>query len=100
LNGAKLSPYAKLLRTWKGFESNGGISDHVIRSLPRDYNIFRRMHPGDQYPEAHEHAMNLLHEEMAELEKEGTKIKPGSAAYHELRKRIVPPYDASKFPNK
>jgi len=100
LNGATLSPYAKLLRTWKGFASNGGVTDHVIRSLPRDYAIFRRMHPGDQYPEAHEHAMSLLHEKMAELEKEGTKIKPGSTAYNELRKRIVPPYDASKFPNK
>ncbi len=100
VNGTKLSPYAKLLRTWKGFASNGGVTDHVIRSLPRDYAIFRRMNPGDQYPEAHEHAMSLLNEKIEKLAREGTKIKAGSAEYAELRKKTVPPYDASKFPNK
>jgi DNA (cytosine-5)-methyltransferase 1 len=100
LNGAKLSQYARLLRNWEGFASNGGVTDHVIRSLPRDYDIFRLMNPGDQYPEAHQHAINLLHERITELEKEGVTIKPGSAAYNDLRKRIVPPYDATKFPNK
>jgi DNA (cytosine-5)-methyltransferase 1 len=99
-NGTLLSPYAKLLRTWKGFESNGGIADHVIRSLPRDYAIFRRMNPGDQYPEAHAHAMNLLQEKIDLLAKEGTNIRPGSTAYEDLRKKMVPPYDAGKFPNK
>ena len=99
-NGTRLSSYANLLRTWKGFESNGGIADHVIRSLPRDYAIFRRMNPGDQYPEAHAHAMRLLQERIDELAKKGTNIRLGSTAYDDLRKKIVPPYDAGKFPNK
>jgi DNA (cytosine-5)-methyltransferase 1 len=46
------SRYAILMRQWPGFESGGGVIDHVIRYLPRDYAIFRRMAPGDEYPKA------------------------------------------------
>src|SRR5205823_2542471 len=34
------SPYAQLMRTWPGHESHGGIRDHVIRYLPRDWKLF------------------------------------------------------------
>jgi DNA (cytosine-5)-methyltransferase 1 len=92
------SNYAQLLRTWKGFESNGGIYDHTIRSLSdRDFEIFRRMKPGDQYPEAHRIAMQILEEE---LEKESPRPGEASIRYRELLSRKVPPYDAGKFPNK
>ena len=40
--------YADLMRTWPGHESSGGLTDHVIRYLPRDYPLFARMDPGDQ----------------------------------------------------
>ena len=100
LNGTKLSPYAELLRTWKGFESNGGGNGSRYTQLTRDYAIFRRMNPGDQYPEAHEHAVRMLQEKIDKLARQGTKIKYGSAEYDDLRKKIVPPYDAGKFPNK
>lgn len=93
------SPYANLMRNWPGFENKEGISDHVIRYLPRDYDIFRRMNPGDQYPQAYQHAMNLLTEEIKRLASNGTPVKD-DAVYLELKKRIVPPYDANKFPNK
>lgn len=96
----KPNEYARLMRNWPGFESNGGIKDHVIRSLPRDYDIFQRMNPGDQYPEAHKHAMALLQEKIKQLAKAGRHIRPETAAYEELKKQIVPPYDAAKFPNK
>lgn len=92
--------YARLMRNWPGFESNDGIMDHVIRSLPRDYDIFRRMNPGDQYPEAHLHAMTLLQEKITQMGSKGRHISPGTAEYEELKKKIVPPYDATKFPNK
>jgi DNA (cytosine-5)-methyltransferase 1 len=96
----KISPYMKLMREWPGFEANGSVTDHVIRSLPRDYAIFRRMNPGDQYPEAHRHAMDIFNEEVAGRRRAGEQINPGTRAYTDLLAQIVPPYDAGKFPNK
>ncbi|HCI82397.1 MAG TPA: DNA cytosine methyltransferase [Ktedonobacter sp.] len=95
-----LSPYAQLLRNWPGFENHEGISDHVIRSLPRDYSIFRRMNAGDQYPEAYEHAITLFHEKIEHLAHQGVIVLPDSPEYHRLKREMVPPYDATKFPNK
>lgn len=91
------SPFALLMRTWPGFESERGVLDHVIRSLPRDYNIFRVMLPGDQYPQAYQHACRLFDEAIA---RGNRRLRPGQAAYEELRRAIVPPYDPGKFPNK
>jgi DNA (cytosine-5)-methyltransferase 1 len=97
----KLSAYGHLMRTWAGFEApESGLSDHVIRYLPRDYELFARMHPGDQYPQAWQHAMSMLEERIAYLQKQGKPVLDGSAEYERLRGEIVPPYDASKFPNK
>ncbi len=90
-----LSVFAGQMREWPGFESNGSILDHVIRYLPRDYDIFRRMNPGDQYPQAYEHAMELFREK---IRMENVAI--GSADYRHLKAKTVPPYDAGKFPNK
>ncbi|MFO1465383.1 MAG: DNA cytosine methyltransferase [Steroidobacteraceae bacterium] len=95
-----LSPFAHEMRTWPGFEGNGGVMDHVTRSLPRDYRIFRRMKPGDQYPEAHRHALALLNARLARLRRSGQRIAEGSCRYLELQRSIVPPYDPGKFPNK
>jgi DNA (cytosine-5)-methyltransferase 1 len=95
-----LSGYAKLMRNWPCFESSVGINDHVIRSLPRDYAIFRKMHPGDQYPEAYEHANELFHRELERQRKGGRPLAPNSEEYEALKATIVPPYDPGKFPNK
>jgi DNA (cytosine-5)-methyltransferase 1 len=97
---ARLSDYAKAMRNWPGFENHVGIRDHVIRYLPRDYQIFHVMEPGDQYPQAHRHALNLFQQRLAELEMAGQKPRPGSAEYEAVKKSIVPPYDHTKFPNK
>ena len=91
--------YPHLMRNWPGFESQEGISDHVIRSLPRDYALFRRMNPGDQYPQAHEHARQMLKEELTRRYKK-QQPAPGSPEYQLLHDEIVPPYDPTKFPNK
>ena len=96
----KVSGYAELMRSWPGFEANGVLRDHVIRYLPRDYPLFARLNPGDQYPEAYRHALDMLDERIATLRKQGTVITPGSKAWERLKSSIVPPYDASKFPNK
>src|SRR5690606_29305402 len=92
--------YAKLMRSWPGFENDRGVYDHVIRYLPRDYAIFRRMNPGDQYPEAYRHALALFEEKLRRLESEGRRPKPGSPEYERLLAETVPPYDPDKFPNK
>jgi DNA (cytosine-5)-methyltransferase 1 len=97
----RLNPYAKLMRSWPGFESDAGVKDHVIRYLPRDYAIFQRMNPGDQYPEAHKHAVALFEERITALRRmSGKALGPRSKEFQELWDATVPPYDATKFPNK
>jgi len=96
----EISEYARSMRSWPGFESCGGIYDHVIRYLPRDFPIFRRMNPGDQYPEAYYHALAMFDEVLTELAAEGKAPTPDSVKYQELKRSIVPPYDPGKFPNK
>lgn len=95
--------YAHLMRNWPDFESHDGIKDHVdaIRNLPRDYPIFERMQPGDQYPAAHEIAKELLEERLDEVMwKEGVYITDQSPYYSKYEEEVVPPYDPTKFTNK
>ncbi|MFD4122123.1 DNA cytosine methyltransferase [Alcaligenes faecalis] len=97
----KTSAYADLMRNWPGHEApKEGLTDHVIRYLPRDYALFARMNPGDQYPQAHAHAVEMFEEQLAAARARGEKLTEGSAKYKALWASIVPPYDASKFPNK
>ena len=99
---AKPGSYSALMRKWPGFEASPeGVADHVIRSLPRDYAIFERMKPGDQYPEAHAIARAMLRVRLEQEERStGRRIAPGSTRYRQLEEEIVPPYDVTKFPNK
>jgi DNA (cytosine-5)-methyltransferase 1 len=97
----KTNGYAALMRSWPSHSApKEGITDHVIRYLPRDYELFARMNPGDQYPEAYGHAVAMFHERIAALRATGKELADGSAEYKTLWVSIVPPYDASKFPNK
>ena len=96
----KVSAYAQMMREWPGFEASAGLKDHVIRYLPRDYELFARLNPGDQYPQAHQHALAMLAERITVLRRQGKDIREGSVEYERLRDSIVPPYDAGKFPNK
>lgn len=95
-----ISEYAHDMRSWPGFEAPDALTDHVIRYLPRDYDLFARMNAGDQYPEAWKHAHDMLAERIVELRSQGIVVPEGSEAYQKLRSAIVPPYDAGKFPNK
>ncbi|MEJ5992230.1 DNA cytosine methyltransferase [Ramlibacter sp. PS3R-8] len=95
------SRYAELMKKWVGFEAPAeGLLDHVIRYLPRDYALFARLQPGDQYPEAHARAVKMFEQQLEKLRSTGESIREGTKKYEELRKSIVPPYDPSKFPNK
>jgi DNA (cytosine-5)-methyltransferase 1 len=91
----EVSAYAADLRTWPGFESHEGIKDHVIRSLPRDTDIFRQMVPGSEYPAAHALASQLF-----EREAQRRRISRGGAAYDQLHRKMVPPYRIDTFPNR
>ncbi len=95
-----ITPYAQMMRNWPGYESPIGISDHVIRLLPRDYAIFRRMEPGDQYPEAHRAALVLLEEKVTKISGREASEVAKSKIREELYAEFVPPYDVAKFPNK
>lgn len=95
-----LTPYAKMMREWPEFEGTSGLKDHVIRYLPRDYQLFARLNPGDQYPQAFQHALTMFEERLKKLKAEGKCPRKGSRAWEALRKSIVPPYDVTKFPNK
>ena len=95
-----VSEYARSMKSWSGVEAGDGVYDHVIRYIPRDYPLFARMKEGDQYPEAHKLALRMFDEKLSEHTKKGVSIEPGSVEHEELRGSIVPPYDASKFPNK
>jgi DNA (cytosine-5)-methyltransferase 1 len=93
--------YAKIMRNWPGFESDGYVCDHVTRCLPRDYKIFRAMKPGDQYPEAHAIACEMFRQELLSVERErGSSLSEKSSEYRDLLATYVPPYDPGKFPNK
>ncbi len=99
---SELPDYAVLMRTWPGYENRDGVSDHVIRYLPRDYDIFEQMKPGDQYPEAYQIAVRLFQKRLRAYNRKNpnSKIKPGSEEYEKLFQQVVPPYDPAKFPNK
>ncbi len=90
-----LSSYARIMRSWPGFEAGDGIYDHVLRYLPRDSRIFAAMSPGDEYPQAHRIAVRLFESRA----KRGGLVRH-SAAWRSLRKSMVPPYDPTKFPNR
>ena len=93
--------YGRLMRSWPGFESFGGVHDHVTRYLPRDYKLFERMQPGDQYPEAHKLAAMMFEEALTNLDKgEGRQLTPDSDEFHQLQANYIPPYDPGKFRNK
>jgi DNA (cytosine-5)-methyltransferase 1 len=95
------SDYANLMREWLGFPGSDTIHDHVIRYLPRDYELFARLQPGDQYPEAFKLAESMFEEALDQLEQEeGKRPRKNSNAWKLLRAQIVPPYDPGKFPNK
>lgn len=86
------------VREWPGFlPSLDGVTAHVIRHLPRDYAIFERMQPGDEYPRARVIAEELFREARKRI---SPRPAEGSAEWDELWQQYVPPYDPTKFPNK
>ncbi|RXG84482.1 DNA cytosine methyltransferase [Bradyrhizobium zhanjiangense] len=96
----RLPDFAHQMRNWQGFEGAQTVADHVIRYLPRDYPLFARLEPGDQYPEAIACAEKMFEEALAAMKAQGNTIRKNSPAWKMLRASIIPPYDPGKFPNK
>jgi len=97
----RLSEYGKRMRNWPGFSGDDTIVDHVIRYLPRDYELFSRLRPGDQYPQAYKMAERMFEEALeARQRQHGSVIRKNSMEWTMLKNSIVPPYDPGKFPNK
>jgi DNA (cytosine-5)-methyltransferase 1 len=97
---APLSWYATLMRYWPGFTPPTGVEDHAIRRTPRDYETFRRMRPGDRFPEALAIARAIRDEELARLQAAGAAPDPGTQEWEEFEARFVPPYDEHEFTDK
>jgi DNA (cytosine-5)-methyltransferase 1 len=94
--------FTQEMRMWPQFANDSdSVSGHVIRFTPRDYEIFRRMPPGAQYPEALAIAEQIFEERLRELESvRGKKMRLNSEEWNALRKATVPPYPGDKYPNK
>jgi len=101
LDGTLLSSFGRLMRNWPGLQAPRDFTDHVFRHNPRDYETFRRMRPGDRYPEALALAETRLKEKLDRLAAlEGTSPAPSSAEYDSMRRGIVPPYPSQSFGDK
>ena len=91
------SAYATLMRSWPGFEPCTSIDDHEIRLTPRDHETFRRMQPGDRYPQALVIARQRFQED---LDGRDVPPLPESPEYVALKKTFVPPYPEDDFIDK
>jgi len=92
------SDYAKLMRSWPSFATDGGAGGHLVRITPRDFPLFRSLPHGADYPQARRLAETIFEE--SARSKGLTSRDKGSKEWVALRQSIVPPYDPGKFPNK
>jgi DNA (cytosine-5)-methyltransferase 1 len=88
--------YQKLMRNWYGSEMKT-VSGHGFRKTLRDFPIFERMKPGDDYRDA-----SIIAEELLAEACRAHHISESSDSdlYNKLKKEIVPPYDREKFYSK
>ena len=97
----KRSNFSNMMRNWPDFIAEKDFSGHVIRYTPRDYEIFRRMPSGGMYPEALETAEQIFDERLQEEEQRlGRRLIENGPEWESLRRSIVPPYKAGRYPNK
>lgn len=92
------SHYARRMREWPGFSTQGSCDGHLVRLTPRDFPIFRALPAGADYPVALALARSMFADELV-----CQAIGPesiGSPGYKALQKSMVPPYPEDKFPNK
>jgi DNA (cytosine-5)-methyltransferase 1 len=100
--GGTQNAFTRAMKRWPEFESpDGSFTGHVIRYTPRDYEIFRRMPHGGQYPEALAVAHQIFEEKLRKYERRmGRRLPPSSSEFQQLFRETVPPYKPDKYPNK
>lgn len=91
---APASSFQSLMRA-SGDKS--GTTAHVYRNTPRDFSTFELMKPGDNYPAAVRLAESLLD---AKCQAMGISERVHSVQYEATKRKIVPPYDTTKFLDK
>ena len=91
-----LNDYQKKMRQTSTNEYKDYVDGNSFRNTPRDFRIFERMQPGDDYKRAHEIAMELFREACEFYNVSFNDIKK----YENLKKEYVPPYDTTKFLSK
>jgi DNA (cytosine-5)-methyltransferase 1 len=92
-----LNNYQHLMRkTLKGQILNQ-VTGHSFRRTLRDFRIFEKMEPNDDYRNALSIAINLFEEVC--VQKNISKSRDYDT-YSKLKKKYVPPYDATKFHGK
>ena len=79
--GPPRSEFARLMRSWPGCPEDSGVDDHEIHRTPRDYETFRRMAPGDRYPQALGIAQQRLQEELKKRAHAGEDLQLESEGY-------------------
>jgi DNA (cytosine-5)-methyltransferase 1 len=92
--------YQELMRTWKGFSTEGFVSANLLREVKRDFEVFARMTHGDEYPEARRIHESIFAEEITRRRAFGQKIREGDALWTKIFREMVPPYDTTKFSSK
>lgn len=85
--------FQKLMRNWFDRETTA-VSGNVFRKTVRDFPIFYRMKPGDNFQDASRIADQILEEEAV---KAGITEADNPTEYGLLKKKIVPPYDRENF---
>jgi DNA (cytosine-5)-methyltransferase 1 len=101
--GYRRSPgnaYAQLMRGWPGLPTPAAVPDHVCRRTPRDHETFRRMRPGDRYPEAYRIACDRFEEALTAMRSRDEAPAEGTEDWLALRARFVPPYPLTMFEDK
>lgn len=84
------------MRSWSGCEEKK-VTGHAFRKTVRDFPIFERMKEGDDFRSASLIADTIFHEECKLL---GVDPISTPEKFEELKKKIVPPYDRTKFHSK
>ena len=84
--------FARLMRTWDAAFETDEVTDHFCRWTPRDFETFRRMKPGDRYPQAVQEAEARYREAITHWKETGGR-RPRRADF-------IPPYSLEGFPDK
>jgi DNA (cytosine-5)-methyltransferase 1 len=95
----KTSPandFQRVMRQWYG-EDYGVVSGNSFRNTVRDFPIFHRMKPGDDFRDVAKISEQMLEEDCLAC----GLVEPKHAAQRQMKRdRIVPPYDREKFHEK